>query len=129
MQVNGMERDQAHKMNACHRHTCYPEEDDVVAGFHDRSWIVALQVGSHIRPAKRAERPQPRTEPGIEHILVLMQIRAFTMRTDRHIFTADRHFTAIVAVPDRDAMPPPELTRNAPVMDVFQPIHVDLIEA
>src|SRR5712672_1787914 len=110
MQVDGVERNQAHKMDAGHRHTRYPEKDDVVASLHDRCWIVALQVGSHIRPAERAKRPQPRTEPGIQHILVLMQIRAFTMRTDRHIFTADGHFTAIIAVPDRDAMPPPELT-------------------
>src|SRR6266436_4201017 len=123
MQVDGMERDQAHKMDTCHDHTRYPEEDDVVAGLHDGCWVVALQIRSYIWPAERAERPQPRTEPGIKHILVLVNVRAVAMRADRHIFTADNHLTAVVAVPDRDTMSPPELTRDAPVMDIFQPVH------
>src|SRR6266478_7734004 len=102
MQVDGMERDQAHKMDTRHRHTRYPEEDDVVAGLHDGGRIVALQVGSHIRPTERTERPQPRTEPGIKHIFVLANVRAVAMKTGRHIFAADNHLAAVVAVPDGD---------------------------
>ena len=42
--------------------------------------------------------------------------------------TGDRH-VAVGAVPDRDAVPPPELAADAPVADVLHPVEVDLGEA
>ena len=124
-----MEWDDAQEVNTGHRHTRYPEENDVVAGLHYRGWIVAQQVGGHLRPAERTERPQPRTEPGIQHVLILVYLGAVAVRAGGYIFTADRHLAAIVTVPDRDAVPPPELARDAPVMNILQPVHVDLVEA
>src|SRR5579859_70098 len=129
MQVNGMERLRSQEVYAGHRHARHPEEDDVVARLHHRGGIVAVQVGRVFGPAQRAERPQPRTEPCIKHIFVLMNVSAVTVRAGGNIDAADGHVAAIVAVPDGDAMPPPELARDAPVVNVVQPVGVDLIEA
>src|SRR5256886_12389778 len=52
-----------------------------------------------------------------------------TMGTGRDILAADGHLAAVVAVPDGDTMPPPELTRDTPVVDVLQPVQVDFVEA
>ena len=38
-------------------------------------------------------------------------------------------FAAIVAVPDRDAVSPPQLAGDAPVLDIFQPVVINLLEA
>ena len=45
------------------------------------------------------------------------------------ILAADGHLAAIVAVPDRDAVPPPQLAADAPILDVLQPVVIDLGEA
>jgi len=65
MQVDGMERNGTHEVNTGHYHTRNPEKDDVVARLNHRCWVIAQQVSCDLRPAKRAECPQPRTEPGI----------------------------------------------------------------
>ncbi|GBD19213.1 hypothetical protein HRbin27_01717 [bacterium HR27] len=39
-----------------------------------------------------------------------------------------RELTTVLAIPDRDTMPPPELSRDAPVANVFQPVEVDRAE-
>ena len=59
MQVDGVERNRAQEVNACHDHTRNPEEDDVVARLHNGGGIVVQQVGSDFGPTKGAERPQP----------------------------------------------------------------------
>src|SRR5947209_1580067 len=91
MQVDGMEGDDAQEVNTRHHHTRHPEEDDIVAGLHDRGRVITPQVGSNIRPSKRAERPQPGTEPGIQYILVLVNIAAIAVRTSCDICAADSH--------------------------------------
>ena len=45
------------------------------------------------------------------------------------ILAGHGHLAAVVAVPDRDAVPPPKLAGDAPVLDVFQPVVIDLGEA
>src|SRR5258708_30855131 len=102
MQVDGMEWDDAKEVNTGHRHTRDPEEDDVVAGLHYRGWIVAQQVGGYLRPAERTERPQPRTEPRIQHVLILLYLGAVAVLAGGYIFTADPHLAAIVTVPHKD---------------------------
>ena len=52
-----------------------------------------------------------------------------TMGTGRDILAADGHLAAVVAVPDGDTMPPPELARDTPVVDVLEPVQVDFVEA
>lgn len=53
---------------------------------------------------------------------------AVAVLTFRNIFPANRGLAAVVAVPDRDLMAPPELAADAPVVDIFQPMVVNLDE-
>src|SRR6185436_706032 len=39
----------------------------------------------------------------------------------------ERHHQLVSAIPHRDAVPPPQLPRDAPVADVGQPVEVDLL--
>ena len=80
-------------------------------------------------PAQRTEWPEPRAEPGIQHILILMQSLATTMSTETNILTAHSYLIALITVPDWNTMTPPELARNCPVVDIFQPIDIRLVQA
>src|SRR5581483_984170 len=42
---------------------------------------------------------------------------------------AARGHVAIRAIPDRDAMPPPQLPADAPILDVLEPVVIDLLES
>src|SRR5260370_9741002 len=51
------------------------------------------------------------------------------MRANGYILTAHCHLTAVITIPYRDTMSPPELARDWPVMNIFQPVHVNFVEA
>ncbi len=50
------------------------------------------------------------------------------MRTGEGYLARDHHFAA-GTVPDRQLMSPPDLPRNTPVLDIFDPVQVCLGEA
>ena len=54
---------------------------------------------------------------------------AAAVHTLQRIIALDCHFAAVFTVPDRDAVPPPQLAADAPVLDVFQPVVIHLGEA
>ena len=56
---------------AHHDHARDPEEDDVERGQHQVGRVVVRQVARLVRPAHRGERPEPRAEPGVEHVGLL----------------------------------------------------------
>jgi hypothetical protein len=72
-------------------------------------------------------RPQRRREPGFEHVVVATQFaaitRGFGLRLRGRFVARDEDFAA-GAVPGRDAVAPPELARDAPVLDVAEPVAV-----
>ena len=70
-------------------------------------------------------RPQPGTEPGIQHIRILLDILRAAVAGSR-VFNADDHFPAVPAIPDRNTVSPPELAADAPVTDIFHPVEIDL---
>ncbi len=51
------------------------------------------------------------------------------LRTLARIGTADNHLPAVLAVPDRNPVSPPELAADAPVVDMFQPVGIGQFEA
>ena len=75
VQVDGAEGNIARILHAHHNHPGHPEEEDVVAGLHDRGRVEIAQVFGIIGPAQGGVRPQPGAEPGIQHIRVLLDIR------------------------------------------------------
>ena len=123
------------EMQAQHDHACIPEEQDVVAADEQDGGIKCPQVRRIVRPAERREGPEARAEPRIQHVRVLFEpsaaaLSAFFGRAgglgsainDSHSRIARGRDATARAVPDRNAMAPPELTRDAPIADIGQPI-------
>ena len=129
VQVDVSEGNFTRILDAHHDHAGNPEEEDVIAGFHDGGRIKIVQVLGIIRPAQGGMRPETGTEPGIQHIRGPVRC-CCEPHWDRSAgsSTADDHLAAILAVPDRDAVSPPQLAADAPVTDVFHPVQVDLGE-
>ena len=115
-----------HAVRAHQHHARHPEEDDVEAGDEDVAGVVGFEVGGVVRPALGGEWPQRGGEPGVEHVFVLRQ-RVFGSEV---VFFAHGGFVfgdvhlAVGVIPGGDAVPPPELARDAPVLQVFHPVVV-----
>ncbi|MNC16747.1 hypothetical protein D3C75_646080 [compost metagenome] len=110
-------------------HARYPEVNDVIACNQNIVRVKTLIVAAVlIRPAECSEWPQIGAEPGIENVLILLQI----------IKTADfagfidgiryKHFTRRLRVPGRDAVPPPQLAGNTPVAYIFDPVQIGFLK-
>ena len=118
---------------AQHHHPGDPEEDDVVAGLHHAwSGSSVAQVGRVVRPAQRRERPQAAREPRVEDVSFLRSARRRGGRRRRSARAASRvghRHVPVGAVPGRDAVAPPQLPADVPVVDVLHPVEEDLLEA
>ena len=131
VQVHHREGRLAHEFVPGHHHACHPEEDDVGARDEDARGIEPPQILRLPGPAQRGERPEPGGEPGVQHVLVLLEIQSTraALRAARRLLHLHDGFRALGAGPDRDAMPPPELARDAPVADSLEPAQVHLLPA
>ena len=109
------------EMEAAHHHPRHPEEDDVEGRHQHVGRIEGLQILGFVRPAKGRERPQGRREPGVQHIRILGQILG-TGRFDRLFQVVRDKALTVRRVPGRNLMTPPELTGDAPGLDVVQPV-------
>ena len=122
-------------MQAHHDHPRVPEKKNVVAADQQRRGIKGAQVRRVVGPAQRRERPQPGAEPGVEHVGILLElpaaaVRAFLRRAGGHARVLQRcpranrapASCAARAVPDRNAVAPPELARDAPVANICHPV-------
>ena len=124
-----MERTLTGLLDTREYHTDYPEEDDIITGYQHIRRIEILQFLCLLRPAQRRERPQCGREPGIQRILILLEVSTSALRTFlRHGFCY-HNLTALLAVVSRNPVSPPQLTGNAPVTDAFQPVQIRLAEA
>ena len=115
-----------------HNHARHPEEDDVRSRDKIRSGI-EFGAGFLIHGG---ERPQPGGEPCVHYVVVLNPVVRVLGRFGSHVEEAlfqcggvqrrgvPEFFRLVFAVPDRDAMAPPELSGDAPVLNVFQPVGV-----
>src|SRR5205814_5764663 len=76
-------------------------------------------------PAKRSERHQRRGKPGVEHVVVALERAAIAFGGSLFfglVFAAADVDIASIVVPGRNLMAPPQLARDAPVLDVLQPL-------
>jgi len=128
--VDVLEGHRAGEVPGHHDHPGDPEEEDVEAGDQHRRRQVAVESALchrlRVRPAHRRVRPDRRAEPGLQHIAVLAQgdLRAEPVcGAHLGLVAADVDLSGLV-VPRRDAVAPPELSADAPVLDVLQPVPV-----
>src|SRR4029077_9323832 len=88
--------------------------------------VEAGELGAALGPAERGERPQGGGEPGVEHVLILAQGNLGTeVMVRAPLGLGATHVTAAGAVvPGRDAVSPPQLAADTPVLDVAHPLEV-----
>ena len=118
-------------MHGHHDHARHPEENNVETGYqHVGRMEIRHTLGHfrvvHVRPAQRAEGPQGRGEPGVEHVFVLTQFDVggqIILRT-YFGFVMANVYVALNVVPGRNAVAPPQLTGNTPVLNVAHPAEV-----
>ena len=111
------------KLKSHEDHTSNPEEDDIVTSYKNTCWIPLFKFWCLFRPPHSSKWPQTRAKPCIKNVWILCYM-AVTMWTFSNIFTANDCFAAVITVPCRNAMAPPQLTGNCPVADVFKPVYI-----
>ena len=112
-----------------HDHARDPEEDDIEAGHQHAGGVEIPEAFALFGPAQRGEGPERRAEPGIEHILVLTQRvvgRQLVLFAHLCLGASDVDAAGIV-VPGGDAVSPPDLPADAPVLDVAHPLVVGVL--
>ena len=130
--VDVLEGDATGEMVGHHDHPGDPEEDDVEAGHQHRRRQALVEIArghlGFVRPAQGAVRPQGRGEPGLQDVVVAGQccvVGEAVLGAHFGFIAADIGIAGGV-VPGRDAMTPPELARDAPVLDVAEPMPVGI---
>ncbi len=122
-----------HEIQGHHDHSGHPEEDDVEAGDQHTAGVESPQEFGDIRvvigigPAQGAKGPQAGREPGVQYILVLFQDSLAEIVTFAHVFFAAAHVNiALIVIPGGNAVAPPQLPGNAPVLNIAHPgeVHV-----
>src|SRR6267143_356636 len=126
-------RNFAHYLESRHDHSGNPKEYNIGSGDQCIGRIKIPKVGIILWPSERGERPEPCGEPRVENILVLPEVRRAAVRAAFRLRPRDDRllafkFASLVAdaVPDRDAVSPPELPGDAPIADVRQPVLIGL---
>ena len=120
-----------------HNHAGHPEEDDVGARHQVVGGVVVFDFGV-MRVADAVEHrdgPEPRREPRVEHVVVLAQVlgpqrgvaRLGAGLLERLFERLGHHVAALGEVVGRDALAPPQLARDAPVLDVLHPVAVGVL--
>ena len=119
---HGVEGQLAGLLDAGKDHANHPEEDDVIAGHKHIGRVEIAVLRCLLRPAEGRERPERRTEPGVERVFFLTEAVAAAVRAGmRHLARHD-HFAALVAVISRNPVTPPELAGDAPVVNALEPV-------
>ena len=129
--VDLAERHVARELEPEHDHAGDPEEDDVEARHQHVGRIERRELRRLPRPAECRERPEGRAEPGVEHVVVLAQRDGVSVAIAPRPFRASAAVRATIdvaglVVPRRDAVAPPQLAADAPVLDVVHPLEIRL---
>src|SRR5262252_2396813 len=149
MDVDLVERHLFHKVQPHHHHAGDPKEDDVEAGDERAGRIEAFELRRLVRPPEGRERPQCGRKPSVEDILVAPDVvageacalfgigsyrAALLCRkfadldivgervSNRIVLRLGNEDFAIRTIPGRYLVAPPDLSRDAPWLDVFHPI-------
>ena len=119
-----------------HDHAGDPEEEDVEAGDEEAWWgrklarssviCEACRLASGVGPAEGGEGEQTGGEPGVEDVGFLHDVGGVAVAAGGGVVARDGDSAAGFAVPGGDAVAPPELAGDAPVVDVGHPLEVDL---
>ena len=121
-----LKRHLVQEVQRAHDHAGDPQRDDVACGDERRRGVMSLEQLRLLRPALRGESPQLRAEPGVQHVLVLVYVMAAALGADVGVLGKGVLPAAVLAVEHGDAVAPPQLARDAPVLEVLHPGGVGL---
>ena len=122
-----------------HDHAGHPEEDDIRAGDKVGCRIIVFDLGivGMVDTVEDGDRPQPGREPRVETVALLLQVsggqsRVLLLRELQSLLGRLSHDKVALAVGSleivsRDAVAPPQLTRDTPVLDVLQPVAIGVL--
>ena len=88
--------------------------------------MVTLKLLRMIWPTLRSKSPQLRREPGIQNVLILMDMMTAALWTDIGVFHKSILPATIIAVEHRNAVSPPKLPGDIPVAEILHPSEVGL---
>ena len=88
--------------------------------------MVPLHLFGVVGPALRGKGPQLRGEPSVQHVRVLVHVMAAALGAHVGVLHEGVLPAAVLAVEDGDAVAPPQLARDAPVLEVVHPGEVGL---
>ena len=107
-------------INPHHHHAGHPKENDVKARHQHGPRVMSLDIIGNAGPAKGGKWPQSRRKPCIQNIGILGE--GFATGQGAGLVLCFRHINgAGVIIPRGDAMSPPQLTGNAPGLNILQP--------
>ena len=109
-------------------HTGDPEGDDIVAGNQGVGGVEVSQILGLLGPAQSGEGPEGGGEPGVQSIGILGH-GAAALGAGGATVGSYLHVAAGIAVVGGNAVTPPELTGDAPILAVLHPVEVVLVEA
>ena len=87
---------------------------------------MALEQLRLLRPALRGKGPQLRAEPGVQHVLVLMHVMTAALGAHVGVLGKSVLPAAVLAVEHGNAVAPPQLAADAPVLEILHPSGVGL---
>ena len=98
-----------HEVHGHHDHPGNPEKDDVEAGHQDIRGVEGLQALGDFRPAQGAESPEGRTEPGVQDVVILLQLQigGQAVFLSDFVFASSHVDVAVGVVPGRYPVAPP----------------------
>ena len=141
-EVNVVEGLLAHVFIAGHDHAGHPEEDDVRTGDERGRGVVVVDflVAGVVDAVEEGDGPEPGGEPGVERVLVLSEVGIGQAGAagegaglGESFLAGGGHDDALLAVGGGgevvggDAVAPPELAADAPVLDVLEPDAVGVL--
>ncbi len=102
MDKNDAERIFFHELCAGKYHPCHPKIYDIPGGRQNVGRIKCFQIFCNFRPAQSGERPKSGRKPSVQN----------------------------VSLPgNRNPVSPPDLSGNAPIFYVFQPVKINFLES
>ena len=136
-EVNVLERHLARVFVARHNHARHPEEDDVRPGHEVARGVIVFQfrVTGIVDAVEERDGPEPRREPRVERVLVLAQVGSgkrgvaalFACQCHGLLNRFGHHEAALRQIVSRYAVSPPKLARDAPILDIFQPMAIGIL--
>ena len=127
MEEYGMERCFSRLLIAGENHTDYPEENDIITGYQHICRVEIIHLFGFFRPAQCGKWPQCRGEPGIQRILILMEMSMSAFGTYCRHFFCHYSLSAFITIISRNPVPPPQLTGDTPVTDIVGPVKICLL--